>query len=530
MKNKFKIHYYLLFLLLLPLLNSCKKDLSSSLPQPGKSTDRPKGVNTLTPYPFDWESGDYMPTPNGTQILKPWASGSNQSFPLLYATDIKKADGWELVYNTFKPTEFVQPAYFVLYNRYRGILRGYFYLTPGTPIPSSYISHTLIQRTNGSDAPLLSYSGNSAADLSVIASNTNLVQQYKTTATGTWYAAEFEMAYDPSVGTKDANSNTMTWQVNSINASDLAINGTSQGSINGTIAQPNPPGPSIFGSVISGALDFVGLKALSSITLKATTPKIASDVIGSLKDAAKAGLTGQAKNIANGIFGGTSSGGDSTKQYVHLTTNTNYKLTGTSTDIYTLANPSMVIPGSNGQTSVSGYAPAYTKALGIMTLSAAPTSQLYEYDYSWGYTFGMTLNTNSYTIVWNPGIINSNPDGAVIRNLKQEIISYENYNDPYSNPGESSIPWPANITEYDGFNPYLKNDLAVDNIIRLKLYNTCYGCDFSNDALNYPLTDGKKLPMHVLRITFDVVPNNGTPKVTIVKSFNIILKGPTIYR
>ena len=503
--------------LLLSLLVGCKKEIRENSVKTSQL-----GKNTLTPYGFDWEVGDFMPTPSGTSILKPWASGANRSFPRIFGTDIKKSDGWELVYNTFSPQQFIQPAYFVLYNRYRGLLRAYFYLTPSTPIPSSNVSHTLIQDA-GSGAPTLTYSGLSAADLSTTTNNAELIQQYKTTATGTWYAEEFDMAYDPAVGTKDATTNLMVWQLNSINVSNLAINGTSQGGINGTIAQPNPPGPSLFGSVINGALSFAGYEALGGFILKAATRDIEKKAIESLRDAAKAGFTGQAKNVANGIFGGASSGGDSSKMYVHLTTNTNYKLTGSSTDIYSLAYNSMVIPGSRGQESVTGYAPVYRNPLGIMTLSHAPTSHLTYYNIPSGIAAQMQLNNNSYSILWNPSIINSNnPNGATIQNLKQEFISYEWYY------GESTYYWSgASNQEYDGLRPYLKNDLAADNYIRFEQRSTCYGCDNSDVVPVDDFEVGQKLPNHVLRISFDVVPNNGAPRIKIAKSFNIILEGIT---
>lgn len=528
---------------MIPIFHGCKKDITGKLPtetNPEVSGKRKISTNSITPYLFDWEVGDYMPTPSGVTILKPWASGSNQSFPQIYTTDIKKTDGWELVYNTFSSANFSQPAYFVLYNRYRGLLRTYFYLTPTTPVASSYISHTLIQRTLGNDAPDLTFTGKNAVDLSVMNEATELIQQYKTTATGTWYAAEFEMVYDPNVKNKSASTNTMVWQINNINVSDVSINGSSQGGINGTIAQPKSPSPSLFSSLIQGALDFAGFKALSSIIFKAKDPHTGQDqtqlatqtLVNALKDATKAGLNGQAKNVVNGIFGGASgAGSDSTKQYVHLTTNTSYSLTGSISDISELANPSMIIPGSKDQTTVTGYVPLYTKALGLMTLSAAPTATLQSYDDDF---FNMKLNTGSYSIIWNPDIINSSVNGATIKNIKQEIISYENYyaNENYSNGYVSSMgygPWPLNLTETDGLNTYLKDDLAVSNTIKLEqriLFESDAGITLQ---VVDNLVDGQKLPKHVLRITFDVVPNSGSPKITIVKSFNILYKGPKIY-
>ncbi|MET4139180.1 hypothetical protein [Pedobacter sp. UYP1] len=482
-----------------------------------------KNTNAIIPDYFEWEVGDYMPSQSGINILRPWASGANQSFPLIYTTDIKKADGWELVYNTFSTTKSEPSLYFVLYNKYRGLLRGYFYLTPGTPIPSSYIVHSLIPRT-GTLPITLTYNANGPYDLGymnnppeTVNNGVSLTQQFKTTSTGTWYAAEFEMAYDSHVSEKEAASNLITWQINSINASDLAINGTSQGGINGTIAQPNAPGPGIFGSLIQGALDFAGFKALGSL-IKQATSEGTKKIFESLQDAAKAGLTGQAKNVVNGIFGGSSGGADSTKQYIHLTTNTTYKLTGTQTDIYSLATPSMVIPGSKNQDIIAaGYSPLYKKALGIVNLSKSPTA------YSWSegnfYTIDHLALIHDYNVMWNPDIINSSPNGATIKNLKQDILIYEDA--PYYAPNDGPM-------EFDGQKTYFKRN--IDNLLKtpnsiielpIEFYDTCSGCDFSSLLWLNRVYAGQKLPNHLLRLTFDVVPNNGAPKSTIVKSFNI---------
>lgn len=494
-------------------VTSCKKNTLETV-----GTKTP-GKNTQTPYLFDWETADYMPAPNGTSILVPWANNANQSFPLSYATDIKKADGWELVYNTFSPTEIVNPPFFVLYNRYRGVLRGYFYLAPTTPIPSSNVSHSLIQTTAGSDAPILSYSGSEFADLSVSNNTSTLVQPYKTTATGTWYAAEFEMAYDPNVGSKPAETNRMSWEINSINVSEIKINGVSQGSIKGTIAQP-VSAPGLFDAVLSG-----GLQVYSLTNLSKESPS--NDVATAIKNAIQSGFKGDIRNVANAIFGGRSTS-DSSKQYVNLTTNTKYTLSGSAKDVYLLGSPKMVIPGTKGQESSSGFAPLYTKPLGVMSLTAAPTATP-----TFEPTIGgdvLKLDASSYQIVWNPNVINSSINGATIKNLKQEILSYENY---YYNEIFPYDPFPVALTEYDGDKPYLKNDLLKDGKpwyrsdyqILFATYQSCYGCDNTHTLLINKVEVGKKLPKHFLRISFDVIPNNGGQKITIVKSFNIILKG-----
>lgn len=512
MKKTYLKSYLLIIAVLLAFIG-CKKTALEQV------TSNTTNKNTLTPYSFDWETADYMPAPNGTKILVPWASNANQSFPISYVTDIKKSDGWELVYNTFSPTEIIQPAFFVLYNRYRGTLRGYFYLTPTSPIPSSYVSHSLVQKTSSSDAQILSYSGSGFADLSVKNNIATLVQSYKTNPTGTWYAAEFEMAYDPSVGTKPAGTNLMSWEINSINSSDIKINGTSQGSTHGTIAQP-VAAPGLFSALLDGGLQVYSVASLTDM-------KIPFQFVDALKNAVKSGFSGNIRNVANAIFGGKSSG-DSTRQYVNLTTNTKYTLAGTATDIYQLASPSMPIPGSNGQESVTGFAPLYTKPLGIMNLSAAPKA-VPTYEPTQGITV-LKLDPASYQIIWNPNIINGSTTGATIKNLKQEILTYENY---YYDEMHPYNPYPTELNEFDGDKPYLKNELLKDGKpwyrrdyeLMFEEFSSCYGCDNNQRVFVHPIEVGKKLPKHVLRVSFNVVPNNGGATVTIAKSFNIILMG-----
>jgi hypothetical protein len=88
-----------LFLLLFILLSGCKKDLNSTIPIKGSS-------DGIQPYNFNWETVNWMPTPIGqSQIPPPWiGQGSITSvYGIDVANDIKNADGWQLVYNTFDP-------------------------------------------------------------------------------------------------------------------------------------------------------------------------------------------------------------------------------------------------------------------------------------------------------------------------------------------------------------------------------------------------------------------------------------------
>lgn len=509
----------------------CKKDLLIDSSVTDKISIKKKTINTISPYVFDWEHIDYMPAPTDTKILVPWASGANKSFPSIYATDIKSSDGWQLVYNTFSPTSLNQPLYFVLYNKYRGLLRGYFYLTPGSSIPSSNITHALVQDVSSNSAPLLSYSASEVANLSINTPVSSTVQQYKTSATGTWYAAEFEMAYDPTI----ANKNTsMSWQVSSINTSNIILNGTSKGNIQGTISQ-SKPASNLLGNTIPGILTFPYEGIIDSW-------KLPTPVTTALKTGLTSGLGGIVKNVLNGIFGGT----DQSNQYANLTTSAQYSMDGTITDVYQLQNPNLLIPGSSGQTSTSGYAPLYTNPLGVFSLSAAPKSDLSiptwegsDYDVPDWSSAKVTLDTTSYKVQFNPSVINGSTSGASIRNFKQQIISFKNYfsintkrynYNPARIDPDSPIPSTA-ITEQVDNTTVIINDLnslvSPDHsiVIPVKRYIAVYGGGApSSYGLEDTFVANSPMPSTILRISFDVVPNNGAPKTTIVKSFNIIMR------
>ncbi|MGN7986108.1 hypothetical protein ACTJKC_02150 [Pedobacter sp. 22226] len=483
--------------------------------------------NTLIPYSFDWENRDYMPTPAGNDILVPWASGANRSFPLIFTTDIKKSDGWELVYNTFETGVLRQPLYFILYNRYRGLFRGYFYLTPSSAIPSSNIAHSLVQDAGGSPSPLLSYSASEVADLSINTPVTTNVQEFRTSATGTWFAAEFEMAYDPTVSGKAAANTKMVWQVNSINTTNLILNGTSTGTIKGNITTTSGGG-SLLGTLIPGLITFGSEQAIDDKGSDLKDPiKLA------LKTAVNSGLNGVVKNLLNGLFGGASQ----STQYANLTTSAQMTFTGTATDFYQLQNPSLVTPGTMGQDNVDGYTPLYKSPLGIVTLSAPPKSDFVvpvnrgeTDDYYWDFAT-CTLVPGSYQIIFNPSVINSSANGATIQNLKQEIVSTKNY---YSHEGhyttfpvhdEPETPIPSSAkTEQIGGKTAIIDDIPANNRIPFKYFYNVFPIGSAAVTADTFLV-GKAMPSTFLRVSFDVVPNNGAPKSTVVKTFAIILRG-----
>ncbi len=130
-------HFYLItygFFLCLFFI-SCKKDLKPSILL--------EANDGIPAYPFNWETADYMPTPAGTTILVLWANGSVKGFSSDIWYDYNISDGWALVYNTFNTSSLPANPWFALYNRYRGLLRIYVYVTNSGFTPSDYLTSGL---------------------------------------------------------------------------------------------------------------------------------------------------------------------------------------------------------------------------------------------------------------------------------------------------------------------------------------------------------------------------------------------------
>ena len=129
---------------------------------------------------FDWEAADWMPTPVGqSRIPVPWIGQGSlvSAYGMDIINDMKAAEGWELLYNTFDidaPGQLVNP-YFVLYNKYRGIMRIYLYITTQFVTPSSYIEDG-ISVISTYQTSILNFLGNEIIDGEVCQKSYSQVQ------------------------------------------------------------------------------------------------------------------------------------------------------------------------------------------------------------------------------------------------------------------------------------------------------------------------------------------------------------------
>ena len=484
-------------ILLIGLLSivGCKKDLIKPVVPENNKT---KSVNDITGAPtpgLDWENISFMPGPaNATPIPVPWQGGlggAKIDDDIIF--DYHKANGWELVYNTFNTTSRLDPLYFMLYNKYRGVVRTYFYISPGSNYPSSNLVHFLnLRGTGASNSPILNFAAQEIVDIATKSQSASQIQPYKVSTTGSWYAAEFELAYDQSTAQTPYDQVRLDWLINPNSIAGISLNGTQTGTLDGTITNTSS-GSNFFsnalGGLISGGAKVVG----DSLKNKSILTFLPQSIKKSLIDAGTNGVAGLVKGFLNGILGGTST---TTTQKVNLKINTNISLSGTATVESQLYDNIFSLTGTQNVMATLPYYPNYPSPMGVFYISAKPvinrtvtTTQiddgtpatLYQIDQDYA------INESSYQLIFNPAVTAI----ANIVNIRKEVIIL-------------GFPMSGEVQQIQG-GPEQIGDKTV---------YAAFG--FQRIApRRFPATVGGL----AVRITFDVVPKDGSPKCTIVKTF-----------
>lgn len=403
---------------------------------------------------LDWENVDWMPTPPGqTKISPPWfGQGSlSSSYGLEIINDNKKSDGWVLLYNTFTSTgsQLINP-YFILYNKYRGIMRIYLYLTTSFVASSSYLQDGL-SVTSTTPTCLLNYLGDDLVDVAKKPNNYMQMQAAPSDgslplASNKWYMLQYELAYDSSLANTSYKDIQLSWIMNYYNVTKVDLGGDIVGKLTGTIGSASSS--NIFSSLLSlgktvgtGAVAAVGSKVLldnkiddtgknklglPNIVFKEATSGISKAINNAASSAPK-----DIVNLLSAIVGGSSSG----ITPISLDLNATISLTGTASDggSFPSSPTSMWVPGTLFTSSTQGYIPYYNKPLGVMYLSSKPhiTTKLTqietEYETPSGdpmgsgidrtYEFPKTVDYSNYLVI-NPEVLKI----ANVNILKQDLV------------------------------------------------------------------------------------------------------------
>jgi hypothetical protein len=473
-----------LTIILLLLSLGCKKDLAQL-----DSTTKTSSLKTTStpPYIIDWETSDYMPSTPANAIPMPWSSGTTAINPDIVG-DYKKADGWVLVYNTFTPTTPLSnnpvPYIFALYNQYRGLLRFYIWQPP-TTVFSSYLSHGLNINSTGSINSMLNFEVNDITDVTVNQSAFSKIDnQQISTNGGTWFALQYEIAYDPTIATTSFPNVNLGLTAKYVNISIINLSGTQTGTLEGTISTPASSFSltGVLTTVAKSAIEAYGTSKLSSLL---DTSKTAI----SLKSAVQNALSGNVKGFLNAIIGG-SSGGSSQK--VKLTMNTQLQLAGTEVNTGLLLGIQLAFPGQSNSQTASVAVPVYDNVMGVFNLTSKPIITRSSKVISGRTVFTVKVDQTSIHEIFNP-VVTSIAD--IVPVSTDVVLVKANFNlKPAANETtNASTETIGELTAYTASSAISVNKAGTDTDI------------FTPNA--------------AVRITFDVVPKNGAPKTRIVKTF-----------
>lgn len=381
--------------LLLSFFLSCTDEATYS-----PTVDDTIRTRSVPVYVFDWENMDWMPTPSGqTPIPSPWVGQGSiaSTYGLDVVNDRKAKDGWMLLYNTFDPKAsgtLVNP-YFILYNKYNGIMRIYLYTTSSFVTQSTYIQDGLSVVSNDKST-ILNFLGSDIVDVSTTKSYSAQIQPAPfdgslPLASNKWYMMQYEMAYDKNIASIPYSSIQMNWSMNFYNVQTISLGGTLTGTIKTAVstASSTASGASFDLNkagqhIISGAVGLVGSQALSKWSKDPTTGensigmpndvfKLISAGVSSAISGSAAGLAGVAASFFSSIFLGGSS-----PQLVNLNINADIKLEGTATGggSFPSSPTSFWMPGTNIPSSAVGYIPTYNKTMGVLNFTEQPKIEI----------------------------------------------------------------------------------------------------------------------------------------------------------
>lgn len=430
MKN-FTIKSYVAYIFLIAIaITACTKKTID--PELSTKTFKTPQTRTIPTPEFDWANADWMPVPVGqSAIPSPWNGAGSISYT--YGMDITNDRypdaGWELLYNTFDENAsgpLINP-YFILYNKYRGTLRIYLYLTTQFVVSSSYLQDGIAVVSNHQTS-LLSYLGKEIIDPEERYKTTDYIQiqgspdNLSPMAANKWYMMQYELAYDPNIVNIPYNQIQLSWYLNYCNVQTITLGGTQEGQINGTIGAASSTN---FYDQFKSASEASGTAVLAGIGENFISNNAVDDteknnklglpnstfsqILSGLQDALKSSIS----DIPNSLFKGLSAifGSNQNKPLpVNLVFESQIELSGDLSErgAFPSSPCTFWIPGTNIATEATGYIPSYNIPLGVILLDGRPKVRpmiVYERTGN-GYNAAVTYRGNNFRshLIINPAI------------------------------------------------------------------------------------------------------------------------------
>lgn len=428
--------------------------------------------NTLQPtkndynFVFDWEHAQNMPNYPGTPVVPvPWSDQAVRNYDEGLRYDYKKSDGWELVYNDFSETMNFDSRIFMLYNKFRGLLRYYCYSSqpsnPGVDSYRSFINEITWYASAGITTPMMNFAGQHIVDMDADARNASLLEQWPISLHG-WYISQFEVAYDSSISKYDFTQLQMNWTVNFAKTLQLSFNDVPVLDKWVYLQQPglrfnnSHDGTLKTGSMQLQIKSVPGLNDLPAVFPTAVTNELKQNIVNNVNGNMLNAMLVPALGITN------------YKLDVKAAVRLDYNLVGFVPGL------SFAIPGMNNS-KITGAGPAFNEPMGIFYLASKPVVKHEKIDGALSEQY--TLVTPSVEYVINPFV----QSHAEVRNFSQEIVAVD--------------------------------EQETKNLTEAKMYK------------GRVLKASQPLNLLGVRVSFEVVPKNGSTPVKIIKTFKANVQG-----
>jgi hypothetical protein len=414
-------------------------------------------------FNFDWEHAQYMPVkPGQPAVPVPWSSQAIKNYDPGLQNDFKKSDGWELVYNSFSDSLNFDNRIFILYNKFRGLLRYYTYNSiPTNPSVEEYrwLINELALRGTAGASPLFNYADQLIVDMKGDSWNTSIIEPWPLTERG-WYISQFELAYDRNTINYNWQQFTLGWSLSFAKVEELSLN--DKPAINKMVYLQKPGlrfsasrGVAIGSNMQAHVKSVSGLDALSGI--------FSSSLVNNLKQTIFDSAAGNKLNATLVPLLGMAD----CKLDVAASIRLDYNLVGYVGEL------SMAPPGVDNS-KVIGMGPFFNEPMGIFYLGAQPVIHHVKADGALPEQY--TLDVPSVEYVINPFI----QSYAAVRHFHQEIVAVAS--------NET-----ASLTEAKLFQGQQLKASAPLNILGV-------------------------------RVSFEVVPRNGSAPVRIIKTFKAVMQ------
>ncbi|WP_461642624.1 hypothetical protein [Labilibaculum euxinus] len=506
---------HLIFYLSLSFLISCNDEEEIKPLSTNKSL-----LKSVPTKVFNWENVDWMPTPaNQSPISVPWIGQGSIAdlYSLDVVNDYKMINGWVLLYNTFsnQGISALENPYFILYNKYRGIMRIYTYITTPFVTTSTHLNDGLFLNSNHSSS-IFNFMGADLIDGSERKSAYKQVQPKTLTgsapvASNRWYMVEYELAYDDNLKNIPYNEQLLVWYLGYSNISQVTLNGN----INGKIESASGSKGNLLDEILEVGEKF-GIVAISGFGKNFLNNKLTNGSTGENKFNIPGDIYNDAiKGLSKGVSGGINSipgsimnffsamiGGSSDKP-VKLNFNAEMELSGDISTYGALPGSpcSFYVPGTIIPISAPGYIPAYNSSLGVFNFDFKPNYKLQGSVTEWYFDdaledvdYNFTFRKESYK-----QYLKFNPKLLEIANVEinEDFLIW------WSSPLNQNLLWTSeNVINYGKV--YVN---AVPETIR---YSTI-GYVGTND----------ETPHFAVRFKIKISPKDGSVPVLIQKTFDI---------